>query len=766
MEKYKAADSLILRVMDSVYAVNPDVEFSLRVFGHQHTVAENNCYDTKNEVPFSKDNRTQMAFRLDDIRPLGVTPIAYALEQAAELDLVDEVRNAYSIILITDGGESCGGDICDVMNKLIQKKVYFRPYIVSLENDPALRTTYSCMGDYLQVTHRSDIAPAVSTIVAAFRPVLKISKADYKKLQTIATSVPSILKMNIPVTVTADTTAVVKPVPKPAPAETRILNLVKTFPDVTVPRPVIVADIPALKPIPVAPMPVPAYTPPPPPKEEKHDTLVIAPKPVVHDTVAVAPKPIPAVTPPAHHISITKATERTPAPKLERLAPAALKTPAAAAPLAAKARLVEAPALPPVVTEPVVAPVHTLARLEPAALKSPTVAVPARANARLVAGSGALPPVVTDQVPAPVHTFTKLAPAAIKTVAIGAQPPAKAKLFAGPALLPAVVTGPVVTPMQTLTKLKPARLRTFNVLFIVEDRVFNQRKVPALPPVNYDLLVQKIDSKVPIPRKQPVPPGKKGGYTVETEDAKETSLAIYFTDGMGRFYTTTPQMIVVDPRSNKVIKKFYRTVDPDGQPDPQTNIPDGTYDIAVYGSRSLIIHDVDIVKDKKNKLVIKIKKCSLKFAYRDAPNRPVTEFAAVVTERDKPNGKVVPQKCTEELTYEPGNYHIVINTFPQDTRNVDLDLDDETVIAISQPGFARFSCETGATVASLYLRDGDKFLPFYSLNLQDPISQHLQIQPGEYQAHFHKGPGRSSAATEKVVQFVIKATQETEVILK
>src|ERR1035437_10332806 len=107
-EKYKAGGDLIMKLMDSVYAVNKDVEFSLRVFGHQHSVEENNCYDTKNEVAFSKDNRTQMSLRLADIHPLGVTPIAFALEQAAKYDIVDVLHNVYSIVLITDGGESCG----------------------------------------------------------------------------------------------------------------------------------------------------------------------------------------------------------------------------------------------------------------------------------------------------------------------------------------------------------------------------------------------------------------------------------------------------------------------------------------------------------------------------------------------------------------------------------------------------------------------------------------------------------------------------------
>src|SRR3569833_3006610 len=95
-EKYKAGRELIVRLMDSIIAVNSQVQFGLRVFGHQHTVPENDCYDTKFEVPFSPDNRSQMYLRLEDIRPLGVTPIAFSLKEAATKDIVDEEHFLYS----------------------------------------------------------------------------------------------------------------------------------------------------------------------------------------------------------------------------------------------------------------------------------------------------------------------------------------------------------------------------------------------------------------------------------------------------------------------------------------------------------------------------------------------------------------------------------------------------------------------------------------------------------------------------------------------
>ena len=122
------------------------------------------------------------------------------------------------------------------------------------------------------------------------------------------------------------------------------------------------------------------------------------------------------------------------------------------------------------------------------------------------------------------------------------------------------------------------------------------------------------------------------------------------------------------------------------------------------------------------------------------------------------------QLCTTTLEYEPGNYHIRINTFPEDVRNVDLDLDDETVIQILQPGFVKFTSDS-KQVVTLYKEDGNKFASFHQLDLNDPRSQHLQIQPGKYQVHFHKGPGGSSAS-EKVIPFIIKSNEETEVILK
>lgn len=192
-EKFKAGCDIIERIIDSVYAINKDAEFSLRVFGHQHPVKENDCFDTKNEVPFGKSNKAAIMARLKDIHPLGVSPIAWSLKEAAEKDITDEMLNAYSIILITDGVESCNGEVCVVMRSLVNRKVYFRPYIIGLETGTSLKKDYECMGDYLKITSEKEKIATINAIVKAVTPVLKVTEAEYGKL------IPAdMVKQNVP----------------------------------------------------------------------------------------------------------------------------------------------------------------------------------------------------------------------------------------------------------------------------------------------------------------------------------------------------------------------------------------------------------------------------------------------------------------------------------------------------------------------------------------------------------------------------------------
>ena len=79
-------------------------------------------------VPVTNTNKDSIVNALDSIKPLGRTPLARSASM-----VLDEIQGSgvkATIILITDGIESCGGNICDVIIKAREMGVPFRLHIV------------------------------------------------------------------------------------------------------------------------------------------------------------------------------------------------------------------------------------------------------------------------------------------------------------------------------------------------------------------------------------------------------------------------------------------------------------------------------------------------------------------------------------------------------------------------------------------------------------------------------------------------------------
>lgn len=223
--RFKAASRVINSIVDSIHRVNTDVAFAIRVFGNQYPAQDKNCYDTRLEVPFNLGNDAQIKARLQYLTPLGYSPIAWSLKETAEKDFTESSQYAYSIILVTDGGESCGGDICATVTNLLQKKISFKPYILSLVDYEPLRLQYECLGRYLTVAKEKDIEPAIRTIINDNRKILTIKTTGLRRIpeqtpKPVATPasakpVMPVLKQEEPVVVKQEPLPV-KPVEKKA----------------------------------------------------------------------------------------------------------------------------------------------------------------------------------------------------------------------------------------------------------------------------------------------------------------------------------------------------------------------------------------------------------------------------------------------------------------------------------------------------------------------------------------------------------------------
>jgi Ca-activated chloride channel family protein len=93
---------------DVVAKIPDDFNVGLRVYGHRYgSRQKETCTDSELVVPIEKLNRRRLLSVVDSKQPRGETPLVFSvLQTAADLKAV----GGGSVILITDGEESCHGD--------------------------------------------------------------------------------------------------------------------------------------------------------------------------------------------------------------------------------------------------------------------------------------------------------------------------------------------------------------------------------------------------------------------------------------------------------------------------------------------------------------------------------------------------------------------------------------------------------------------------------------------------------------------------------
>lgn len=98
----------------------PDGTFvAVRLYAHRVEQANKaeSCKDTELAIPFGAINRQAITDKINLVSPKGYTPIAYALEQSKN-DFLPTRESNKTIILMTDGEETCGGDPKAVVEKM------------------------------------------------------------------------------------------------------------------------------------------------------------------------------------------------------------------------------------------------------------------------------------------------------------------------------------------------------------------------------------------------------------------------------------------------------------------------------------------------------------------------------------------------------------------------------------------------------------------------------------------------------------------------
>ncbi len=267
----------------------------------------------------------------------------------------------------------------------------------------------------------------------------------------------------------------------------------------------------------------------------------------------------------------------------------------------------------------------------------------------------------------------------------------------------------------------------------------------------------------PTQNTKPVVVEEEPGFKVESSPSELSQIAVYFTDGKGKFYQSKPMVSILDGGTKAVKQKFMRDVFKNGEPEPVDLKVFGNFDVAVLGQKDIMIKNVLLEKNKLNKVIIVVNQGTLQFAYRNNRELPV-KFEARITKRWIQSPTFTYMKCDETKVYDPGEYYVEINTMPPTKLHTEISFGAVTEIQLAQDGAVVFTNQQPIGDVTLYFEDGDSFSDFLAVKVNGP-SQALFLKPGLYKAEFIPA-GLPKESRPIIVDFKVEAEKTTNVELK
>ena len=161
--KYEAARQAMSKILEQEFQ-GSDIAF--RMYGHR---AKSDCADTQLIVPFGapEDARDKVLDAVNSAQPTGKTPIDLSLRRALE----DFGDRSGSIILVSDGIESCGTDPCALVRQWKEKNIDISIHVVGLGIKGKEREAMQCIANAAGTSYRDafaaeELAESLASVVS------------------------------------------------------------------------------------------------------------------------------------------------------------------------------------------------------------------------------------------------------------------------------------------------------------------------------------------------------------------------------------------------------------------------------------------------------------------------------------------------------------------------------------------------------------------------------------------------------------------------
>ncbi|MBO9409644.1 VWA domain-containing protein [Shimia sp. R9_1] len=139
----------------------------LMAYGHRR---KGDCADIEVLAETGPDTVGDIAAQVARISPKGKTPMAAAIAQAATS--MRHVEDKATVILISDGIETCAPDVCAVASALAESGVDFTAHVIGFDiKDPEADAQLACIaaetgGQYLSATDADSLSTALGAVAA------------------------------------------------------------------------------------------------------------------------------------------------------------------------------------------------------------------------------------------------------------------------------------------------------------------------------------------------------------------------------------------------------------------------------------------------------------------------------------------------------------------------------------------------------------------------------------------------------------------------
>src|SRR5690625_2437169 len=127
---------------DLVTGWDENTNLGLVVYGHR---SQGDCGDIETLVEPGPLDRGAFIKTVNSIRPLGKTPISASVQHAA--DLLSYRDNKATVVLISDGVETCNADPCALSEELAKQGVKFTTHVVGFDLEDEAHASLACIAE-------------------------------------------------------------------------------------------------------------------------------------------------------------------------------------------------------------------------------------------------------------------------------------------------------------------------------------------------------------------------------------------------------------------------------------------------------------------------------------------------------------------------------------------------------------------------------------------------------------------------------------------